>query len=268
MSMPSDLPPPDPSQRDQYEPEPTPARPAEYDRLRRILLGVGGAAMLVFAIGLGVFVLRDDGNDSRPEGATGTSPATATVVTTTAGTSVAPTTTAPATTVTTAAPSTSTTVAATTSTTAPPTTTPASTTTAAAEPATSSPAGAIRTAQSLMNALAAGRWNEARLLNPGRNESDSTLQSEYGPLVEASIVPATVTPLGDGRYDMRFGVVAHESEATGHQTSVLCSHWQVDVPDRTVDRISSARLRIETGYIDARTLASELSDVCARFPLK
>jgi hypothetical protein len=266
MSMPSDLPPPDPSQRNQYEPEPTPARPAEYDRLRRILLGVGGAAMLVFAIGLGAFVLRDDGDDSRPEGATGTAPATAAVVTTAVGTTVAPTT-APATTATTVAPSTSTTVPATTSTTAPPTTTPASTTTAAG-PATSSPAGAIRTAQSLMNALAAGRWNEARLLNPGRNESDSTLQSEYGPLVEASIVPAAVTPLGDGRYDMRLGVVAHESEATGHQTSVLCSHWQVDVPDRTVDRISSARLRVETGYIDARTLASELSNVCARFPLR
>ena len=118
----SDLPPPDPSQRNLYAPEPPiGGDPAGDDRLRRILVIVGGIAMVVFAIGLGLVVLRDDGPDDSPG-----APASSMPTDSTAGDSTAPVTTAavastqPASTVSgSGAPTTATTVAtATTATTA------------------------------------------------------------------------------------------------------------------------------------------------------
>ncbi len=250
------LPPPDPSQRNQYEPEPRPQRPPEYERLRRVLLAVGGIAMLVFAVGLGAFVLRDDGDQSRPEGASGTAPpVTDALATRPSLTTVAPSAGVPA-------PVTTPNVAATTAV----TTSPAST--SAPSASTAGTAGAVATAQAFLNALADGRWNDARVLNPGRNESDALLQTEYGPLENATVVPARLTPEGAGRYDIRFGIVSHENQPTGHQTVLMCSHWQVDVPDHTIVRISSARLRVEGGYVDPVARAKELSATCASLALK
>ena len=73
--MSGDLPPPDPSQRNLYGPDGpySPEQPASYDRLRRVLIAVGGLVMVIFAIGLGFIVLRDNGSgpSSSP---TGTAP--------------------------------------------------------------------------------------------------------------------------------------------------------------------------------------------------
>jgi len=255
------LPPPDPSQRNQYEPEPKLTRPAEYERLRRVLVVIGGIAMVVFAIGLGAFVLRDDGDNSRPEGAAGTAPVTSDG----AGVGSLPPVASSASSITSAPKGAAT-----------PTTAgsgPAgSTTSAPPTRATSNPndpsSSAVATAQAFLNALADARWNDARVLNPGRNESDATLQTEYGPLENATIIPARLTPESAGRYDLRFGIVAHEAQPTGHQTVLMCSHWQVDLPDHTILRIASARLRVEGGYIDPSARARELSATCAALPLK
>jgi hypothetical protein len=253
--MSGDLPPPDPSHRNQYAAEPKPrARSSEYDRLRRVLIPVAGVAMVVFAVGLGAFVLRDRGDGSRVEGVFGTTPS-ATTPTSTAS----PTTTAPmpsSTAATTAAPTTVATTAA-----------PVTTTTAA--PTTSRPdasTSAVATAQALLDALADGRWNDVRVLNPGRSESDAFLQSQYGPLEQATIVPAKITPVSSGRFDLRFGIVAHEAQPTGQQTVLMCSHWQVDVPARTIQRIASARLRVEGGYVEPGPVTAELSSTCQSVP--
>ena len=70
--MSGDLPPPDPSQRNLYGPDGpySPEQPPSYDRLRRVLIAVGGLVMVIFAIGLGYVVLRDNGSgpSSSPSG--------------------------------------------------------------------------------------------------------------------------------------------------------------------------------------------------------
>jgi hypothetical protein len=222
--------------------------------------------MVLFAVGLGAFVLRDNGDDAGPnDGGVGTVPS---------ATTNAPAGTSATTTASTAAPSTTAaTTAASAATTLAPTAAPGTATTAATTPpaaTTSAPddqsTRAVATAQALLDALADGRWNDARTLNPGRNESDAFLQQQYGPLEQATIVPARITPEADGLYDLRFGIVAHEAQPTGQQTVLMCSHWQVDLPARTVQRIASARLRVEGGYIDAAPIAPELSSTCQAVP--
>jgi len=277
--MSGDLPPPDPSQRNRYESDrPYPSEPASYDRLRRVLIAVGGVALVIFAIGLGLVVLRDPGDSSRADGISGTAPPLTTEpAKTTTPTSAAPTATS-------SAPATAG-VAATAVTTVPaailptvPTTIPAVPTTTAAPttPATAPPpltpapdpaTNAVATAQALLDAFAEGRWNDARTLNPGRNESDAFLQTAYGPIEQATIIPASVKPLSGGRYDMRFGIVSHELQPAGPQTVLMCSHWQVDTATQTVRRYDSARLRVEGGFVDPTARANELSTVCASLPL-
>ena len=311
--MPGELPPPDPAKRDRYEPEPYAIEPASVVRLRRVLIAVGGLTMVVFAVGLGLLVLRDNGDSSRPPGAVGAAPpevanpteapitaapnGTAPTIPTaantpsatgTASTTVAtrtatstPTTTAqtgpPATTRTaTSTPTitgtTSTTVASRTATSTPTTTAPTGPPATTGPPAPASApdpsTDAVATAQALVDALVDGRWNDARVLNPGRNESDAFLQTAYGPIEEATVVPAAVTLMGDDRYDMRLGIVAHENQPTGQRTVLMCVHWQVDLDTKTVLRIASARLRVEGGYVPPNSRASELSTACASIPLK
>jgi hypothetical protein len=271
----SELPPPDPSQRNLYAPEPpTGGEPASDDRLRRILVAVGGIAMVVFAIGLGLVVLRDDGapddspgapvasaaetsdgaaTDASTDDATDDSTDDSTAPVTTALESSAPASGVPSSTI----------AAATTTTAATTATAPTNTTVA-----TDSAARAVATAQALLDAFADGRWNDARTLNPGRNETDAFLQQAYGPIESATAIPAVVTPVNGGAYDVRFGIVAHENQPTGRQTVLMCSHWQVDVDAQTVQRLDSARIRVESGYIDPQARSSELSSVCATLPLR
>jgi hypothetical protein len=125
---------------------------------------------------------------------------------------------------------------------------------------------AVALAQQLGDALAAGRWDAARALNPGRNESDAFLQQEYGPLVRTTIVPATVVDAGGGRFDLRLGLVAHEDQPTGQQSVLMCAHWKVDVPATTVVRMSFDRLRVEPGFVDPAARAAELRTTCAARP--
>jgi hypothetical protein len=277
--MSGDLPPPDPSQRNTYGPDGpySPEQPASYDRLRRVLIAVGGLVMVIFAIGLGFIVLRDNGSgpSSSPTGtapqaesgsvtsaahpATSTAPpasAAATAVVTIPATAASPTTAAPPTT-------------AAAATTAVPATTAAPTSPATAPPATapSEEAKALATAQALLDALANGQWSAARTLNPGRNESDAFLQNAYGPIEQATIVPAAVKPLSADRFDMRIGIVSHEAQPAGQQTVLLCSHWQVDAAAQTVVRLASTRLRVEGGYVDPSAVSGELTSTCATVPL-
>jgi hypothetical protein len=255
----SDLPPPDPSQRNLYAPEPpVGGEPAGDERLRRILVAVGGIAMVVFAIGLGLVVLRDDGgSDDSPA-----PPVTSASETSDGAASDGST--APVTTASTAStvPSSSATTSGTT--TAGATTAATTNTTVATDAATR----AVATTQALLDAFADGRWNDARTLNPGRNESDAFLQQAYGPIVSATAIPAVVTPVNGGEYDVRFGIVAHENQPTGRQTVLMCSHWQVNVEAQTVERLDSARIRVESGYVDPKARSNELSSICATLPLR
>ena len=266
----SDLPPPDPSQRNLYAPEPpTGSEPAGDERLRRILVAVGGIAMVVFAIGLGLVVLRDDGaSDDSPEApvtsASETSDAAASDGSTAPVTTASAASTVPATATTSG---TTGTIAAGTATTTPGATDV--TTTAVNTPGATDPATrAVATTQALLDAFADGRWNDARTLNPGRNETDAFLQQAYGPIVSATAIPAAVTPVNGGEYDVRFGIVAHENQPTGRQTVLMCSHWQVNVEAQTVERLDSARIRVESGYVDPKARSDELSSICATLPLR
>ena len=110
--MSGDLPPPDPSQRNQYVPEPkAPGRSAEYERLRRVLIPLAGLAMVLFAVGLGAFVLRDNDEGGPPDAGAGTAAPVATSPTAEASPTTAATTAAPSSTAA-AAPASTTTVAA------------------------------------------------------------------------------------------------------------------------------------------------------------
>jgi hypothetical protein len=268
--MSGDLPPPDPSQRNLYGPDGpySPEQPPSYDRLRRVLIAVGGLVMVLFAIGLGVVVLRDNGSgpSSSP---TGTAPqAESGSVTSAAGpatSATSPPSAAPTTAVVTI-PAT----AAPTTTAAPPTTATPTSPATAPPPQTTAPSEetkALATAQALLDALANGQWNDARTLNPGRNESDAFLQRTYGPIEQATIVPAAVKPLSADRFDMRLGIVSHEAQAGGQQTVLLCSHWQVDAASQTVVRLASTRLRVQGGYVDPGAVSGELTSTCATVPL-
>ena len=269
--MSGDLPPPDPSQRNLYGPDGpySPEQPASYDRLRRVLIAVGGLVMVIFAIGLGFVVLRDNGSgpSSSP---TGTAPQAESGSVTSAArpaTSTAPPASAAATTAVVTIPATRCRAAPPrpprrrrpprprARPRAPPTTAP------------SEEAKALATAQALLDALANGQWNAARTLNPGRNESDAFLQNAYGPIEQATIVPAAVKPLSADRFDMRIGIVSHEAQPAGQQTVLLCSHWQVDAAAQTVVRLASTRLRVEGGYVDPSAVSGELTSTCATVPL-
>jgi len=122
---------------------------------------------------------------------------------------------------------------------------------------------AVALAQELGDALAAGRWDAARALNPGRNESDEFLQQAYGALVRTTVVPANVVETGRGHVDLRLGLVAHEDQPTGRQSVLMCAHWTVDVPASTVIRHSFDRLRVEPGFVDPASRAAELRAICA-----
>jgi hypothetical protein len=253
--------------------EPPPSPPPLNARL--IAAIVGGIALLVIGL-IGLANLMGD-DDERPGSAVATTAAPE--ATSAPGTSGRPseTTSAVATTV----PSTATpTIVATTvpASSLPASTVPATATTPApvappqpvpppppAPPtAPSTPeAQAVALAQQFEDALAAGRWDEARALNPGRGESDEFLEQTYGAIVGATIIPATTQPRGDGRVDLRIGVVSHEQQPTGAQSVLLCALWRVDVDSGTITRIDFTRLRVEPGFVDPAARADELRTTCA-----
>ncbi|HKA04130.1 MAG TPA: hypothetical protein VKD67_07360, partial [Acidimicrobiales bacterium] len=128
-------------------------------------------------------------------------------------------------------------------------------------------APALVAAQAVTSALASGDWAAVRRLSPEEGRTDSQLEAAYGALTDVAIVPARIQPT-DGRTDLRLGLVAHENDATGPATALLCAHWRVDPAAGTVDRISSVRLRLEPGRVDPSTVSAELKQTCATYPLR
>jgi hypothetical protein len=127
---------------------------------------------------------------------------------------------------------------------------------------------ALRTAQSMATALADGDWAGVRRLSPTDTRTVAELERDYAGLDSSTIVPARETTLSSGLVDLRLGLVAHESRATGPQTSLFCVHWIVDPETATVQRLDAARLRTIGGTIPAVQVAPELAATCAGIPLR
>jgi hypothetical protein len=131
------------------------------------------------------------------------------------------------------------------------------------------PAGsekALSAAGAVAAALADGDWAAARRLSPTDTRTDAELQAAYGTLTDVTLVPARVVRSGN-QADLRLGLVAHEDDPSGPATAVLCAHWVVNEATGTVDRISSARIRLDPGRIDPAPHAPELTRTCATYPL-
>ena len=127
---------------------------------------------------------------------------------------------------------------------------------------------ALEHARAIAAALATGDWATARQLGPtDRRRSDAQLQAGYGAVTDVTLVPAKITR-SRGRTDLRLGLVAHEDHPSGPATAVMCVHWRVDDRTGEVQRISSARLRLEPGTLDPADLADELRATCATYPLR
>jgi hypothetical protein len=282
--MTSPWPSPDPSTRETTTPPPAPVLTAP-----RAIAVVAGAVLLVAGL-VGLLALAGD-DEERPESAVATTelpeptdeptltgqpprtepaepgagtgaPATSAAAATTAATgATSPAAATVPTTATSAAAPTASSPGAAPAPPPPPATAPAP----APAPAPPAPQAqqAVALAQQLGDALAAGQWDAARALNPGRNESDAFLQQAYGPLVRTTVVPATVVDTGRGRFDLRIGLVAHEEQPSGPQSVLMCAHWKVDVPASTIDRLSFNRLRVEPGFVDPASRADELKTTCA-----
>ena len=127
---------------------------------------------------------------------------------------------------------------------------------------------ALRTAQGMATALADGDWPEVRRLSPTDTRTVAELERDYAGLDSSTIVPARETTLSSGLVDLRLGLVAHESRATGPQTSLFCVHWIVDPTAGTVQRLDAARLRTVGGMIPAAQVAPELTVTCANIALR
>ena len=297
VSMSGDLPPPDPSQRNLYEPgwSVPPDRAAELRPAPPRPIAVGGIAMVVFAIGLGLVVLRDNGGGRAPARPRAPRPPRHEPPPETARPATAATASRPTTPTRLPPPargrcaSTGRRTPTTTRATPhpppprrpPPTTTPTPATTTAAAAArprlTPEPtAAAVATAQALLDAFANGRWNDARTLNPGRNESDAFLQSAYGPIEQATIVPAAV----DRRERWTATTCASAScrTRTSPPASRRCScaptgrsTAQMTVVDRHQSRRLWTRARLRVERRDLRGYAkssSEPAELTRRSPAK
>jgi hypothetical protein len=119
----------------------------------------------------------------------------------------------------------------------------------------------------MTGALAKGDWVAARALDPADRRSNRQLQTAYGAVTDATLIPARVRRSGN-TVDMRLGLVAHEDHPSGPQTAVMCVHWRANLATKTVHRISSARLRLLPGRLDPQMFADELKQVCATYPLR
>ena len=127
---------------------------------------------------------------------------------------------------------------------------------------------ALRTAQGMATALADGDWAEVRRLSPTDTRSVAELERDYAGLDSSTIVPARETTLSSGLVDLRLGLVAHESRATGPQTSLFCVHWIVDPKAGTVQRLDAARLRTIGGTVPAAQVARSSAATCASIALR
>jgi hypothetical protein len=120
----------------------------------------------------------------------------------------------------------------------------------------------------MATALADGDWAEVRRLSPTDTRTVSELERDYAGLDSSTIVPARERTLSSGLVDLRLGLVAHESRATGPQTSLFCVHWIVDPVAGTVQRLDAARLRTVGGTVPPAQVAPELAVTCANIALR
>jgi hypothetical protein len=127
---------------------------------------------------------------------------------------------------------------------------------------------ALENARVLAGALVDGDWALARQLGPtDRRRTDAQLEAGYGPATDITLMPARVARSGQW-IDLRLGLVAHEEHDSGPATAVMCVHWRVNESTRSVERISSVRLRLEQGLLDPSVLVDELTTTCASYPLR
>jgi hypothetical protein len=213
---------------------------------RNVIAGVGVVVLAAAVVGAVLWSRAgDDGATPTTAASTGTTAAATTAaVTTTASSAAAPTTTSA-------------------SASAPPTS--SASVLAGAESAGSE--AALATARDVAGALADGDWSVIHRLSPTDTRTDAEFEAAYGAVRDVTIVPARVVRSSVGA-DLRLGLVAHEEHESGPATAVMCVHWRVNQAAGTVDRVSSARLRLEPGWTDPASLADELRRVCATYPLR
>jgi len=128
---------------------------------------------------------------------------------------------------------------------------------------------AVNLAQQLATALADANWSSARTLSPTSSQTDAAYSKDYGDLTDSTVVPVNTTALGSGVYNVRMGLVAHETNSAGVRRTVLfCSHWDVDTATSTIKRVSGTRLKVVTGRVEVATVRAELLSSCASASLK
>ncbi len=142
----------------------------------------------------------------------------------------------------------------------------------ASAPAASAPAvddvvvdeEATATAQGLADALSAGDWAVARRLNPAlATMSDAELQRGYGDLADSTVVPVRSDDAGDGRVDLRLGLVAHQQSGANRQTTLYCVTWRIDPAAGTVNPASSAQvLATLTAWVDPGAVTAQIRSSC------
>lgn len=154
-----------------------------------------------------------------------------------------------------------TTVAVTTTTSTVPSTTTSSTTSTSttsapttATPTTSAPTDpvdeAVEVAQQLATAFADGDWDAARRISPNPVWDDATYEEGFAGLEDATVVLGGTRELDD-RIVLYLFQVAHESRATGPQTSHYCVRWDYLLSSRQIERIAGTLYFREDGTVPA-----------------
>ena len=123
-------------------------------------------------------------------------------------------------------------------------------------------------AQQVASALADGNWAAVRRLSPTDQRTNAQFERDYAGLDRSTVVLARETTLSSGLVDLRLGLVAHESRASGPQTSLFCTHWIVDPVDATVQRLDGALVRTVGGTVPPGQVAAELAGTCAAMTLR
>jgi hypothetical protein len=127
----------------------------------------------------------------------------------------------------------------------------------------------VNLAQQLATALADANWSTARTLSPTSSQTDAAYSKDYGDLTDSTVVPVSTSAAGNGVYNLRIGLVAHETSSAGVRRTVLfCSHWDVDTTTSTIKRVSGTRLSVATGRVEVATVRAELLASCASASLK
>lgn len=123
---------------------------------------------------------------------------------------------------------------------------------------------AVRTAQRLATALAAGDWPTARTMQPDRaGTTDALFARDYADLVASTVVPAGPVSIGTSTQTLRLGLVAHQRDGDGDHTTVYCVTWTVDPAAQTVvQQQNSSELTVLSGHVDPESQRSTIEANC------